>query len=73
MDFLEKYYNEILDPLGQQCEELEKKIKRKWIFATKEEKDRLEKLNKIYEEKVEWLERQLYIESLISSDEITKF
>lgn len=72
MDFLEQYQNDFLVPLGEQCEELEKKIKRKWIFASKEEKEHLKILYKRYKEGNEWLERQLHLESLISSNQITK-
>ena len=72
MDFLNNYRENVIVPLGEYCDELDKKIKRKWIFASKEEKEKLEKLNRMYNEKVEWLEKQLYIESLISTQAVTK-
>ena len=41
--YQEERYMERIKFLRQQCEELEKKIKRKWIFATKEEKEGVRK------------------------------
>ena len=64
-EFLDDKYPEILRDLKGNIDKLEKTIKRKGIFATKEEKRRLEYLQNHYADRVKWYERQLIIEKKI--------
>lgn len=59
MDFLNEYSEKVINTLQNKIVRLEAKIKRKGIFSTKKEKEELEKMKKLYDEKCEWFLRQL--------------
>ena len=63
MDFFSEYEKNILSPVEKKCRELEEKIIRKGIFATKKDKEKLERYWNLYNEKLSWYERQLDIET----------
>lgn len=65
MEFLNSYAKNILEPLRIEIIKLEEKMIKRKIFVSKTDKDKLEKLNKIYMEKIEWYERQLKLEEKI--------
>ena len=65
MEFLNSYAKNILEPLRIEIIKLEEKMIKRKIFVSKTDKDKLEKLNKIYMEKIEWYERQLKLEEQI--------
>ena len=62
MDFLNEYSEKVIDTLQNKIEKLEIKIEKKGIFSTKKEKEELEKMKKIYNEKINWFLRQLDLE-----------
>lgn len=62
MDFLNEYSEKVIDTLQNKIVRLETRIKRKGIFSTKKEKEELEKMKKLYDEKCEWFLRQLELE-----------
>lgn len=62
MDFLNEYSEKVIDTLQNKIEKLETKIEKKGIFSTKKEKEELEKMKKIYNEKFNWFLRQLDLE-----------
>lgn len=62
MDFLNEYSEKVIDTLQNKIEKLEIKIEKKGIFSTKKEKEELEKMKKLYDEKCEWFLRQLELE-----------
>lgn len=64
-EFLDNKYLKILKELKGNIDKLEKTIKRKGIFATTEEKRRLEYLQNHYADRIKWYERQLVIEKKI--------
>ena len=64
-EFLDDNYPKVLNFLKKNIDNLETKIKIKGIFATQEEKDRLEFLQNHYADRIKWYERQLIIEKKI--------
>lgn len=62
MDFLNEYSEKTINTLQDKIVKLETRIKRKGIFSTKKEKEELENLKKLYDEKYEWFLRQLELE-----------
>ena len=62
MDFLNEYSEKAINTLQDKIVRLETRIKRKGIFSTKKEKEELEKMKKLYDEKYEWFLRQLELE-----------
>lgn len=59
MEFLDKYVKSILEPLRNEMIKLENKQLRHKFLMTKKDKTRLDKITKIYYEKLEWYEKML--------------
>lgn len=62
-DSLNNYFLKYIDPLRIKRDNLQEKIIKKGIFATKTEKMEFEILEKIYNEKIKWYEDQLQKEN----------